>query len=427
VGSGKRIAVIGAGPVGLEAALEARRLGHDAAVYEAGRVGEHFRRYGDVVLFTPFRMNSTENGRARLAASGVPLPPPEALLAAADLAALYLEPLSRLPELRGTVREGARVTGIAREGFRKPDGIAASGDSPRSGRPFLLGVEERGATRFERADVVIDASGVYGNACATGPGGLPSPGEERLGDRIERHLPSIRGASRPRYAGRRVLLVGDGYSAATALVDLAALAAEPGVGASSGAPRVHWVHRGTPGDPYPADANDPLPSRRGLAERANAAARAGGWLVRHPGATILAYDEAPGGAVRVTLRGPEGVEGAIEVDRVLALVGYRPDSALSRELHLHLCYASEAPMALASALLAAQAHDPGASPDCLSQVPHGPASLKTAEPDFFVIGAKSYGRGSNFLLTVGHEQVRDVMRLIGPAAERRSAAPMPAR
>ena len=82
---------------------------------------------------------------------------------------------------------------------------------------------------------------------------------------------------------------------------------------------------------------------------------------------------------------------------------------------MHLCYASEGPMALASALLAARVADAGAAGDCLSQRSHGPDSLRTPEPDFFVVGAKSYGRNPNFLLSIGQEQVRDVLEMLGAA------------
>ena len=42
----------------------------------------------------------------------------------------------------------------------------------------------------------------------------------------------------------------------------------------------------------------------------------------------------------------------------------------------------------------------------------GPDTLKNPEPNFFILGAKSFGTNSNFLLQVGHQQVRDVFRLI---------------
>jgi len=373
-------------------------------------VGEHFRRYGEVELFTPFWMNSTELGRGRIEAAGGELPAEGALLSAREFVERYLEPLAGLPELRGAIRTGTRVSQIAREGLRKPDGIAAVGDDARARLPFLLRVEDRHGARFDRADAVIDASGVYGSPNATGPGGLPALGEEALGDRIERHLPSIRGSARERYAGARLLLLGDGHSAATALVDLAALAREKG-----SAPTVHWIHRDSTGDLWPIDPTDPLPARRALAERANAVARSGDWLTRHPGASVTAYEIRPGGSVGVTVRERGGGARALQVDRVLALVGYRPDISLYREVHMHLCYASEGPMALASALLAARVADAGAAGDCLSQRSHGPDSLRTPEPDFFVVGAKSYGRNPNFLLSIGQEQVRDVLEMLGAA------------
>jgi hypothetical protein len=38
--------------------------------------------------------------------------------------------------------------------------------------------------------------------------------------------------------------------------------------------------------------------------------------------------------------------------------------------------------------------------------------MKTPEPRFFVVGAKSYGRNSAFLLKLGHAQVEAVVGLL---------------
>ena len=57
-----RIAVIGAGPVGIEAALYAKALGFSVVVYERGEVGEHLMRWKHVRLFTPFALNQTPLG-----------------------------------------------------------------------------------------------------------------------------------------------------------------------------------------------------------------------------------------------------------------------------------------------------------------------------------------------------------------------------
>jgi len=68
-------------------------------------------------------------------------------------------------------------------------------------------------------------------------------------------------------------------------------------------------------------------------------------------------------------------------------------------------------MKLAAALLGE------AGADCLTAGANLSADvLRNPEPDFYILGAKSYGTNSNFLLQVGHQQVRDVFRLIVPGS-----------
>ena len=418
---GCSIAIIGGGPIGIEAALEAKRRGFEVTVYEADRVGGHLRRFGHVALFTPFRMNSTEAGREALRCAGAEIPGDDELLTASELAERYLSPLARLPELCGSIREGARVTHIGREGFSKHRVTAAGGDRGRDGAPFLIRVEsQNGTARFERADVVLDASGVYGNPNGTGPGGLPAVGEERLGDRIERTIPAMRGVSRNRYEGKTILLVGDGHSAATVLAEIGALVRD---GTWSSGIQIQWAHRERGGGEIFAEIDDdPLPARRELAVSANTVARSAKWITRHPGAVVDSYDDTGDGRVSVRLRYASGGERRIEVERVLALVGYRPDTSIFRELQVHLCYATEGPMNLSAAVLSAGLKTPGRAGDCLSQVSHGPESLRTPEPGFFILGAKSYGRNPAFLLTIGHRQILDALSLLAAEQPLESAA-----
>ena len=56
----------------------------------------------------------------------------------------------------------------------------------------------------------------------------------------------------------------------------------------------------------------------------------------------------------------------------------------------------------------------GGSGDCLAQAAHGPETLRTPEPGFFVLGAKSYGRNPHFLLRTGWQQVEDALGLLQP-------------
>jgi hypothetical protein len=85
--------------------------------------------------------------------------------------------------------------------------------------------------------------------------------------------------------------------------------------------------------------------------------------------------------------------------------------ALYGELHVHACYVTDGPMKLAASLM----KNPSA--DCLDQASPGPEVLATAEPSFYVLGAKSYGRNSNFLFSVGLQQIRDIFTVIGERAD----------
>jgi hypothetical protein len=395
----RTIAILGAGPVGLEAALYARTLGYPAAVYEAGRVGEHLIQWGHVTLFTPWALDVSPLGEGRLLETGTRDRPfdPEAFPTGAEVVAEYLLLLSRLPELSGCVHEGHRVRAVGRGDLLKGDGV---GDGSRAASRFRLLVEGPDGERVEEADVVLDATGVFGQPNPLGRGGIPAPGEHAAAERILTGIPDVSGRDRERFLGKRILVVGDGASAATTVRELAALDAGT----------VVWATRsGSP--PIPEIENDPLPSRLALARNANALAAGPAARFRHLPERSVSRLSLEEGGVTVMLAGPSAADDvAVEVDLIVNQTGFRPDSALSRELQFHECYASQGPMKLAASLL-------GASADCMEQTGFGPDSLISPEPDFFVIGNKSYGRSQNFLLRIGREQVRDVFRLVsGDAA-----------
>jgi hypothetical protein len=79
---------------------------------------------------------------------------------------------------------------------------------------------------------------------------------------------------------------------------------------------------------------------------------------------------------------------------------------LYRQLQVHGCHATASPMKLAAALLGAEGGD------CPAQESHGAETLVNPEPGFFLLGAKSYGRNSQFLLRIGSDQVDDVFGLL---------------
>jgi hypothetical protein len=54
-----------------------------------------------------------------------------------------------------------------------------------------------------------------------------------------------------------------------------------------------------------------------------------------------------------------------------------------------------------------------ATQDCLAQQTGGPENLLNPEPDFYILGSKSYGRNPHFLFSQGLDQVRQLFTIIG--------------
>src|ERR1051325_113602 len=117
-----RIAILGAGPIGLEAGLYARQLKLPFTIYEQGRIGEHMGRWGHVKLFSPFSMNATPLGRKAINSVKLdhPFPADDACVSGREHVERYLQPLAEL--LRGNIKTETRVTSIARAGFLKHEG-----------------------------------------------------------------------------------------------------------------------------------------------------------------------------------------------------------------------------------------------------------------------------------------------------------------
>jgi len=384
------IAIIGAGPIGLEAALGARERGLDCTVYEAApEVGGYVRRWSHVRTFTPWDMSVSHRARTAL---GDRAPAGAALPSGRELADELLEPLAATPALAGRIRLGTRVRALGREGLLKHEAI---GSAERARRPFrLLLTLPDGGEAIERADAVIDCSGTYGNPNRLGDGGIDAPGEQAFDERIERFLPAFEDEA-DAWAGRTVLLTGSGHSAQTAARSLAAFATR--------APntRVIWSVR-RPEPDWGAVADDPLPERAAL-NRAAAELQTGASPAVEllPGTVCEALSGSGDGRIGVALRNG-GVE-HVEVDRVLALNGGVGDASIYRQLQVHECYATCGPINLAAALLGE-----GGGGDCLAQTGHGAETLVNPEPGFFILGAKSYGRNSQFLMSIGWAQVDDV-------------------
>lgn len=345
-----------------------------------------------------FGADASAPGRRR----GCPAGPADYCPSGAEFAQRLLNPLAELPELAAIIRCGTRVIAVAREGLLKHKEIATA---RRGSHPFrLLICDLDGTERVEHADLLLDCTGSYDRANVLGDGGIPAPGELQVADRITRRIPDV-DREVHQWAGRRILLVGAGKSAQTAAHDLATLVAErPGT-------TVVWAVRATDPD-WGEIPGDPLTQRQELvdvAQRLRSGAVAG---VQVRTGVVVDALRATAGGVAVRLRSASGDLAEIVVDHIIALTGFLGDTSLYRQLQVHECYATVAPMNLSAALLGAAGDG---SADCLTQASHGVDALRVPEPKFFVLGMKSYGRNSTFLLRVGYEQVDEVAHAYAPA------------
>lgn len=397
------VAILGAGPIGLDAALAFLDNGWSATVYEAAEsVAANVTMWSHIRLFTPWSMNVSSRMSAHLHAAGMMGPGAAGHCpTGGEFAEQLLRPLAQLPELAVTIRCSTQVLAIGREGLLKHEEI---GTARRGSHPFRLLVSGLDcAERVEHADLVLDCTGSYGHANLLGDGGIPAPGELQLADLITRRIPDFRRCVEE-WAGRRVLLVGGGKSAQTAARDLADLVAtHPGT-------CVVWAVRAEDPD-WGEVPGDPLPHRQKLVE-VSQRLRSGavpGVQVR-TGVVVDALRPTDAG-VRVALRSSSGEVEEVVADRLIALTGFLGDTSLYRQLQVHECYATAAPMNLSAALLATASDGPA---DCLDQASHGVEVLRVPEPNFFVLGMKSYGRNSTFLLRAGYEQVDEVTGAYSP-------------
>src|SRR5690606_11185141 len=198
-----------------------------------------------------------------------------------------------------------RVTAITRFGFDK---VKTKG---RDAAPFLVRAEGRAGVRQYLASAVIDATGTWSHQNPLGADGIPALGETALATRIDYGMPDVLGTARAHYAGRRVMVVGAGHSAAGALLTLAQLAQEhPGTS-------IIWATRGSQlARVFGGGEADGLKARGQLGMRLKALRDSGGLEMRQNFRIEQLIDTE--GTMRVI---GEAIDGAVptidKVDRII--------------------------------------------------------------------------------------------------------------
>jgi hypothetical protein len=353
-------------------------------VVEQGIVGDALMRWGPTRFFTPLAMNITAEMREALDGEidG------DALLTGPEFVRRALQPIAEGAALRGRVHEHTRVVAVGRRGLTRGD---YANHPIRAERAFRLLMQQGVNEKVLEADVIIDATGGFTQPMPLGAGGLPACGERSLNGEVTRFLGEVDDS----VAGKRLLLVGHGHSAANAVNVIDQLAAQHEV-------HLTWAVRTANRRPCTEVANDPLPERRNVVALANdLAENPPAHLAVKRRAQIDSVEKQSDGALLVTF-----TDGSCETfDRILAFTGYRPDATHLTEIAVETSPVTEGGARLHRAIANIT--------DCLTQ-PHVDARhLESGEPNFYFAGSRSYGRARTFLLQTGYAQLEAILERLG--------------
>ena len=290
-----RVAILGAGPIGLELAVELRRAGIPFEIIDAGPIGQTMTWWAPQTRW----FSSNE----RIAIAGVPLETVDQSKATREQYLAYLRSVARQFDIR--VRSYEKAVAV-----------------DRKGRGFRLGTVAAGQPRAIDCDRVVLAVGGSDR-----PQTLGIPGED---------LPHVDGYLREphRYFGRRVLIVGGRNSAVESALRLHHAGAQVAIS---------YRRSELPSDSIKYWLR---PEIEGLIRSGRIAAHFG-TVAREikPGSVILERSRE-GEDEAVESRGnAKGGRESIEVpaDDVLSLIGYVQDKTLFRQAGIDLVGQAEQP------------------------------------------------------------------------------------
>ncbi len=393
------VAVIGGGPVGVEAALYARFLGYFVILFDARRIGSRLVRWGSLPMKVPFGEATTSLGLAALEAQGVANEVPDAasLVSYREFIDRYVTPVAKSDLLEDCVHINSPVVSISRAHFRR---FQPASIETRSEDEFRLVLDGKVRGEFTQlADIVLDCSGAGRLPAGIGPGGGMAIGQTTLSQYFEVGPRDLQDKDRDRFVGKHTVLFGAGLIAAHNAVQFIALAKEnPNTKLTwvipKGAKREDWLKN------VAAVSSD-------IAIEVNCILTGDSVEVAHIdawGAESLSRD--PSGRWQVKLLVGEEDTADLEADTILVTdMGDAWD--FIDALGVKLCEDRKLTLS-ASKWLATQTG---------SELEITPESFVTSEPHYYVLGSKSVGGDERFSFQHARQQIQQVFGLIGGRAD----------
>ncbi|WP_245637807.1 NAD(P)-binding domain-containing protein [Cytobacillus solani] len=384
------VAIIGAGPVGLAAAAHLASRGESFILLEAGsQVGANILTWGHIRLFSPWRYNVDKAAKSLLEQNNWTYPDSEKLPTGKELVEQYLKPLANLPEIQPYIQLQTKVLSVGKKDIDKIKTLN------RENVPFVIYTESNGTYKIFEARAVIDATGTWGNPNPANSSGVWLKEEKSLHEQIFYGIPDVLGNEEKRYGNKRVAVVGGGHSAINTLLDLAELTKRyPET-------EIYWIMRKQlVEDAYGGEEKDALAARGELGSRIHR-------LVDRQKVKVITSFRIQ--EVRKSQKGMEitGIKNGEDsilkgIEEVIVNTGSRPNLSILSEVRVSMDPAVESVEALAPLI------DPNIH-SCGTVRPHREKELRQPDKDFYIVGAKSYGRAPTFLMATGYEQVRSVV------------------
>lgn len=219
------IAIVGAGPAGVEAALYARFLGYFVMLFDTRRVGHRLLACGDQLLEQPWSEVTSPLGLAALSAqgSGKDLPASDARVSYRQYVEQYLIPVARTDLLYESVQINSPVTSISRTCCSPGQAIPLAQRAEQEFR-LLIESQQRGE-HTQLVDIVLDCSGLSIRPGLASGGGMAVGEQASLQDVLLGRV-DVLGKQRERLAGKHALIFGRDWAACANALDIARLAQE---------------------------------------------------------------------------------------------------------------------------------------------------------------------------------------------------------
>ncbi|MFT4246091.1 MAG: NAD(P)-binding domain-containing protein [Micrococcaceae bacterium] len=380
------VVVIGAGPIGIAGAVHLQNRGLKFVLFEQSeKIAGAVEQWRHVSLFSPWKRNVDELSIKLLEKHGYKIPDMNGNPTGSDFIDEYLAPLAATDELTSHIKTGVKVIAVARMGVDK-----LKMNDKKS--PFVVRVKTKQGIKEVQARGIIDASGTWRNPNPLGASGIPAIGELENQKYLAGTLPDVLGSERARFADKRVLVVGNGYSAANTILALTELV--------KAAPKtkIYWAIRGK--------------SVKHFYNRGHLSSKAVRWKIGQQIKELVetsnklqivnqfainSFTEVADG-VEVSGDTPEGKK-SIVVDIIANGTGFRPNFDIHKEIYTDFDAAVEAPTRMLTFMQSTADHP--------KEVEFaGATAVSHPQSDFYVIGMKSYGRLPGFFLFFGYEQAR---------------------